>query len=377
MSMKKNKAVLLLSGYNPRAVIAFCRWATQHNVHFHLIASGKRDPVFLTEYANQVEIIRETKDLNIDLFLAWIKTLVERYEYQQVLILPSTEYFNRFILKNRADLEGAGCIVPLVEEALYEEISDKFKFADLCRSSGLAVPKEFSTPPDVLPFVAKPRSYFSSEGTPLYPHLVLSHQDRDTFLKKDYAKDYFFQEFVVGENHYLLACIQKDGTALTYSQENLIQQSQGKSMILARASQYHESENAKKYLDLLIKVGFYGLIMIEIRRTDRDKYVMVEANPRLWGPIQYIVDNGIDFFGMLLRDHGFEIKNTHKNKTGAAYYYWSGGITPKSQPVSYHHFSAEEFLEALYDIRKDDIFLREDTMDLYLYELGLIESVYE
>lgn len=375
--MKENKAVLLLSGYNPRAVIAFCRWATQVGVHFHIIASGKKDPILLTKYAAQVDIIRESKVLSIDQFLIWVKTVFERYDYHQVLILPTTEYFNRFILRYRADLENAGCILPLVDKDLYEELSDKIKFARLCQSSGIDIPHEFGELPESPPFVAKPLSYFNREGIPIYPHLILSDDDYQIFRKKENEEDYFFQEFVVGENHYLLACIQKDGTALAYSQENLIQQSLGKSMILARASQYHESEDARKYLDLLKKVGFYGLIMIEVRRTDRDKYVMVEANPRLWGPIQYIVDNQIDFFGTLLKDHGFEISSTPGNQSRAAYYYWAGGITPTSQPVTFHHYSAEEFIQDLYDIRRNDIFLREDTLEIYLQELGLIESEYE
>jgi len=41
-----NQAVIVISGYNIRAVIAFCRWATAHDVNYHVVARSKEDPVF-------------------------------------------------------------------------------------------------------------------------------------------------------------------------------------------------------------------------------------------------------------------------------------------------------------------------------------------
>jgi hypothetical protein len=35
--------------------------------------------------------------------------------------------------------------------------------------------------------------------------------------------------------------------------------------------------------------GFYGLVMIEVKEYDNQFY-MIEANPRLWGPSQLILD---------------------------------------------------------------------------------------
>jgi len=374
--MKEKRAVMLISGYNPRAVVAFCRWATQHKVSFHIIASGKEDPILLTKYADQVEIIRGTKALEADDILHWVKKVFQLYGYDRLVVLPTTEYFNRFLLKNREVLESEGCIIPLVDEALYIEISDKRKFADLCQSHGLDIPHEFKRIPESPPFVAKPKAYFTAAGMPLYPHLIRDITDYESFRNYQDLDDYFFQEFVTGENHYLLACFLKDGPFLLFSQENLIQQSGGKSVILARRSQYHRTENAKKYVDMLKEIGFYGLIMIEVRRTESGEYVMIEANPRLWGPMQFVVDNHIDFFGMLLRDNEFEINDTLEEEIRTEYYYWAGGITEDAQPVVFHHYSEPDFLRNIHDIRKHDIYLREDTLNIYLQELGIVEKAY-
>lgn len=371
--MTENESVLLLSGYNPRAVIAFCRWASRREVRFHLIASGKNDPVLLTKYADNVAIIRESKELRTADIISWVKTIKQRHGYQRLLILPSTEYFNRFMLKNRAVLENEGCILPLVEESLYTRLSDKREFTDLCQSRDINVPDEFGVIPNETPFVAKPLHYFNSQGTPLYPHLVRNAKDYKAFIESERPEDYFYQEFVEGENHYLLANIQKDGSCMLFSQENLIQQSHGKSVILARTSQYHNSVNAQKYINLLKGIGFWGLIMIEVRQTGPEDYVMIEANPRLWGPMQFVVDNQIDLFGTLLRDNGIAVDDHQGNPESAEYYYWSGGITAYSQPLAFHNYSEEEFIRNIHDIRKHDIYLREDTLNIYMQELGIVE----
>ena len=371
--MKEKNAVLLISGYNPRAVIAFCRWAAQRDVPFHMIASGKTDSVWLTKYSEHVAITRESQELSVKVFLPWVNTIIQRYGYQKLVILPTTEYFNRFLLNNRAILEDEGCIIPLVGESLYVDISDKRKFADLCKSHEVDIPDEFEVLPAAPPFVAKPMTYFDSEGSSLYPHLIMSQRDYASFIESKRPENYFYQEFVRGESHYLLACFGKDGTYCLFSQENLIQQSRGKSVILARKSEYHQSKNAKKFIDMLLEIGFRGLIMIEVRRTEADKYVMIEANPRLWGPMQFIVDNQVEFFGMLLRDHGIDLNDSSGDGTLSEYYYWSGGITPLAQPLAFHNYSEEEFVKNLPEIRKHDVYLREDTLGIYLQELGIIE----
>ena len=367
----ENQSVLLLSGYNPRAVIAFCRWASQRKMQFHLIASGKNDPILLSKYADNVAITRKSKELKILDLISWVNEIMKSYGYQRVLILPSTEYFNRFLLKNRVALENAGCILPIVDESLYTRISDKREFTDLCRSKNLAVPGEFEVIPENKPFVAKPVHYFNNQGMALYPHLVRNAREHQLFIENECPEDYFYQEFVEGENHYLLAYIQKDGSCTLFSQENLIQQSRGKSVILARASEYHHSENAQKYINMLKGIGFWGLIMIEVRKTGPADYVMIEANPRLWGPMQFVIDNHIDLFGALFRDNGIALDDCPTNQERAAFYYWSGGITANSQPLTFHNYSEEEFIRNIQDIRKYDIYLREDTLHIYLRELGI------
>lgn len=326
----------------------------------------------MTSYRDRVAFVRNSTDLNPKDFRSWAKTLCDWYKYHRILILPSTEYLNRLLLNHRRSIECEYCLVPLTEASLYTRISDKHSFAKLCESYGLDVPDEFDDVPMELPFVAKPRKYFSSAGKQLTPQLVCNIDDLERFHQAESTKDYFFQQFISGRSLYLLACIQANEEDVLYSQENLMQQAYGGSIILARTSDYHLTENALRYVSMLHDINFSGLIMVEVRLEESTgRYFMIEANPRLWGPMQFPIDNGVDLFEALLYGYFFEPKAPSLSLEGTDFYFWSGGIMEKAQPISYHNYSCNQFVKDFPILRTQDIFFRQDTFDLYLHELGI------
>ncbi|NOY52646.1 MAG: hypothetical protein GXP58_03390 [Deltaproteobacteria bacterium] len=353
-------------------MIAFCRWAAMHDIDFHVIANGPKDPIFLTAYKEKVLFKRKSEDLDPDVFMSWVNHVVHKYGYDRVLILPTTEYLNRFLLEHREEIEAANCIVPLVEKGIYAEISDKKSFASICRSFNLDVPEEFIDIPSGFPFVAKPMTYFSSTGRALYPYIILNRFGLEKFLSSEDTHEFFFQEYVAGRNIYLLGYIRKTGNDILFAQENLMQQANGKSILLARRSGFHQTPLAERYVEMLHKIGFAGLIMIELRVDKAGRHaVMIEANPRLWGPMQFIVDNGIDLFGKFLQDHGFVVSPDENSSGRSDYYFWSGGISRSGQPITFHNYSADQFLEEFPAIRTCDIFLQQGTFDLFLKETNM------
>ena len=302
------QAVLVFSGYNIRAIIAFCRWANSVHVDFLIIAKDSSDPIFSTSYKDHVAITRDTPDLNSGKFCSWIDALSEQYSYERFIVLPSTEYLNRFLLDSRDDIERTNCVIPLTDAELYARISDKKSFVELCESYDLDIPDEYEEIPDFFPFVAKPRKYCSADGRQLAPHVIFSSNDLDRFTRDENTNEYFFQQYVIGRSLYLLAYLSIQEEEVLFSQENLMQQSLGKSIILAKCADFHKTDMAQRYVAMLKESGFTGLIMIEVRYIESSgKYFVIEANPRLWGPMQLVVDNNVDLFGAMLRDYGFSI----------------------------------------------------------------------
>lgn len=366
----KNQAVMVISGYNIRAVIAFSRWATAHNINFHIIAKSKEDPIFLTDYKERVTFTRDSSNFRSEDFRSWAENLSRQYGYKRIIILPSTEYLNRFLLEHRDSIETEHCIIPLVDIRLYKTISDKLSFAKLCQSYGLDIPKEYNCIPESLPFVAKPRTYFSSQGSQLLPQLIHNKYDLEKFCSEEETSDYFFQKFVYGRSLYLLAYITKGGVDdILFSQENLMQQARGGSIVLAKQSNFHKDEVAKCYVNMLRDQKFFGLIMVEVRLDESSgRYYMIEANPRIWGPLQFLIDNNVDLFGVMLRDYGFEIPKPPPLPHLTKHYFWSGGLSQQSQPITYHSYSSDEFVGQLPSLRPLDIFFRKDTLNIFLRE---------
>lgn len=361
--------LMCLSGHNIRAVVALCRWAASRGVPVHLAARDADDPIWHTDHAARVFVQRASPALSLPELLGWVHGLRAQHDLDRLIIAPSTEFFNRFLLRHRAAIEAAGAVIPLVDEALYERISDKEAFAAMCRAHGIAVPAEHPAMPEHLPFVAKPRRYLGADGQQLKPHLVLSPTDRAAFQHAHSPADFFYQEFVEGQSLYLLAHIARSGEVTATAQENLMQQPQGGSIVLARGHEFHAEPAAKPYLDMLVSAGFHGLVMIEVRRcVHSGRAVMIEANPRMWGPLQFMLDRNVDPFTPLLRDHGMSLPLREVQEPTLPYYFWSGGLA--QQPCAFHNFSADDFLARYPAIAACDLFLREDSRRLHRHELA-------
>lgn len=366
-----SRGILLLSGHNIRAVVALCRWAAEAGVPVHAVARDARDPIYLTRHAERVFVERRSAALDAAEMVGWLRQLRLQFGHEEIVIAPSTEFFNRFLLGQRAVIEAAGGIVPLVDEALYERISDKQSFSEMCVASGIPVPAVFDEVPTHLPFVAKPRRYLAASNAQIKPQLIFTAAERSAFLRHESTADYFFQEFVEGESLYLLAHIARDGRVTASAQENLMQQAGGGSIILARAHGFHLEPEAQPYLRMLIEAGFHGLVMIEVRRCRRTgRAVMIEANPRMWGPQQFMLDQHSDPFAPLFADHGIEGAARPVQKDTVPYYFWSGGLSGRLPPCTFHNFSADRFVADHARIAASDLFRRDDTWRLYQHELA-------
>lgn len=363
--------LICLSGYNQRAVVALCRWAHAHQVPLHLVARDAQDPIYLTDHADAVWLERSSAALVVAEVVGWITDLRKRYDYQQVVFAPSTEFFNRFLLTHRSRVEAAGGVLPLVDEALYCQVSDKQAFANLCTEHGIAVPTAYEQLPIHLPVVAKPRHYGAATSGQIKPYLIHTPAQREAFLARESADNFFFQEFVKGQSLYLLAHLSRSGQVTACAQENLMQQAEGGSIILARAHDFDREPEAQAYLDMLKTVGFHGLVMVEVRRCAHSgRAVMIEANPRMWGPLQFMLDQQVDPLTPLFAEHGVTAMPAEPATARKTYYFWSGGLSKQGAACSFHQYSPDRFIQDYPRIAAADLYARDDTKRLHHHELA-------
>ena len=203
---KQSKCIIIFSGFNPRAVVAFLRTIRKHNVKYAIIAKSKEDAIFLTDYNNKVFSVRKTTELDLDDIITAIRKVQNRIVADQYVIAPTSEALNRFVLNNRDVFRKYCCDISLVDKDLYVLISDKFSFSRLCLKNNITVPEEQKFSYNMqLPVVAKPKKYFSEkEGTSLSPYIIKSVSDLECFVNKNRIEEYYFQEYVDGRSLYLL-----------------------------------------------------------------------------------------------------------------------------------------------------------------------------
>jgi len=370
--MKRGKVTALaLSGYNFRAVLALCRFAKKKGFLIDLIARNSDDPAYYTSYKEWVLLERDSPDLIPSTIIKWIEKAKQKQNADNVLILPTTEFFNRLLLSNREELECAGAIIPLTRFDLYEQISDKLPFSTLCESFGLHVPTtvEYANIEN-LPLVAKPKTYACC-NTQQKPYFIFSEQDFRLFYDKESIDSYYFQEYLAGQSYYLFFYF-GNSRITSSSQKNLMQQCGGGSIVAAIQSNIHRTIIAERYTKIMIDIGFKGLVMIELRKY-RGNYYMIEANPRFWGPLQLIVDSDEELISDFFEDHGILFSSKAANSsTLTATYFWSGGLIPREPTdggIDFHDYDAIKLLEEYPKFIGRDIYLREDSLDLFYREM--------
>ena len=91
-------AVMVISGYNIRAVITFCRWAAAHDVNYHIIAKCKEDPIFYTDYKEHVAFTRDSPSLGPEQFRLWCEALCRQYGYKRIIIIFCIHFFSPYLL---------------------------------------------------------------------------------------------------------------------------------------------------------------------------------------------------------------------------------------------------------------------------------------
>ena len=370
------KTIIVYSGYNMRAVIAFLRTLKIWRLPFLIIARSAEDPVFLTEYNDKVVAVRENTTLDWASMGATLREVLARAPAEGYLVAPSSEALNRFLLEHRSQLDDMGIELPLCERSLYLKISEKLSFVEMCVAQGIHVPAEHASLSSApLPLVAKPKSYRSkATGEYLKPVLIPDRNEQDDFIRQRQEEDYFFQEWVAGSSYYFLAYFfRTDRSPLLFSQENFIQQASGGSILAARASDIHQTELVRPYIELLKNEKFHGLIMIEVK-GGRDDVKMIEANPRFWGPSQLFVDAGINFFQALLWDYGFEVPLPNEGNVtgwstcGNTRYFWDDGLSfnpANIDGVTFHNYR-KDMLKKDYPVWNcANLFCRSDTRKLY------------
>lgn len=375
--MAASRSFVVFGGSNDRAVLAFLRALEACGQTPRIIARTRSDQLLRTRHARHVAWIRDTPELDLDIFSRCIDAARSAGGSRELVVLPSSEYFNAFLLRHRSTIEAMGCVIPLPDAGIYAALTNKQSAAALFASQGFALPAEIASPSHAsLPLVAKPKRNFGPSGGSLYPRLLSTPAELDAFLAEPEASEFFFQEHVFGQSHYLLFHISRSGGHTAWSQRNLLQQPGGKSMLWAERSSFHDTELAARSIDFLRGIGFTGLGMIEVI-CDANRTAFIEMNPRIWGPIQFCQDQNVPILPAFIGEslHGDPLRFLERRRSPRSrgqWYFWLGGLaeTLAAGKRPTWHTSPVPLPRLLVRGLRSDVYLRRDSWRCFLHELS-------
>ncbi|MDF3936910.1 hypothetical protein [Pseudomonas citronellolis] len=291
MSSVARPLVVIFGGANERAVVAFCRSLQREGVEFHVVARNARDPLYLTSYRERIVARREHDQLDPEEFRAILLRLREQYPGRRLCIAPSAESINRLLLGMADWLHEQGIQGVTVSEEVYLRFSEKERCLATAAEFGLRLPEVHpGYEARYLPLVLKPRCEYAANGERLYPLLVRTAEEFQRYAEAYSAERYLVQRYLDGQSFYYFYYRNGAGVARLY-QRNLAQQAAGKSIVAAELVECPDNETDQRLRTLLEHHDYRGFIMFEVMRCDGHDY-LIEANPRLWGPMQLALDNG-------------------------------------------------------------------------------------
>ncbi len=363
------KAFVVISGFNDRAVLAVCRALTRSKLPFGVISRGRTDMIESTAYAVRI-CARMSRILEIEELTAVLRMARKRLAVDRLVLLPSAEYLNRFALHHRDILaRECACDLPLPDSDVYRSLSDKLRFSGLCNTHGIDTPPRLEDPDHAcVPFVAKPRCELTKDGRSLKPRLFFTRADYERFLTEFDKSEYYFQEYIGGKSYYLLFSILSDGRHQILIQRNGAQQPGGRSILFAWPSDFERQDLVTRYLRLFKTLGFQGLVMIEVKQQDGCCY-MIEANPRLWGPLQLTLDVDPAFLCTCLGDFLGQKCNDVPVAIRRRSYVWTGGIVEtlrNGENIFWLQGGRLQMLIELLTCRLRDVYLRRDSLRAFL-----------
>ena len=347
------RTALIFSGYNQRAVIALCRYFKSIDQRFVIVSSGIEDPIYLTDYKNNVVLERTDKTLTIELFFK-----ISNLHDDKLVYCPTSEFLNMFVLENADSFQKIGIATGMPTKESYEKITNKWSSQELFKNlDHIKIIEPVELDKAQVPCVIKPYKNVILNRV-LYPFICYSQDFLKEVKEKINRNEYFGQKFIDGQSYYFCAYLSKNGSFKGYWQENILQQPDGKSIVLAKACN-NPGLNEDALMNIIYKVGYFGPLMIEFI-LENDNFYFIEINPRFWGPLQLANDVNPQILDAYLEEwFGRTVTSVKTNASG--FYAWNHG----AQSQSLKKYPAINKLKSVKRLLlENDVYSKRDTINL-------------
>jgi predicted ATP-grasp superfamily ATP-dependent carboligase len=178
----------------------------------------------------------------------------------------------------------------------FQVLNDKNRLMQLCRECCIKMPRCFDSFEQVdFPLVIKPNVSSSAKGVKYFSNT----DDLERYKDKVNLKDFLMQQYIkgIGVGYSIFAV--NGEIKVGYGHKRLAEYpvNGGSSMYRENYEDRRMAEIADK---IIRKTGWSGFAMFEFKLTKEGELYLIEVNPRIWGSINQGLQNGVNYFSVLL-----------------------------------------------------------------------------
>lgn len=289
-----------------------------------------QNPIFPTAYSHIIEAYYYKNLLDDNVLITALKAVQKKYPDKKKILFGNTDYYARHIIHNRERILSISdtFIIPIVDEAKFDQLFNKSTFYELCEKYGLNYPKctnfnfaednieTFEVPFDY-PIFIKPSnsvvySKFNFDGKQKGYKIDNRKQLIETVntVKKSGFNDIFvFQEYIEGNDDSMFVY-----SAYVNSHHKVVAMTGGKILMHDRTPElignYNAITNAcdkelcMKLKHFLEQIDFTGICHFDVQYDEkRKKYVVFEINIRQGRSNYYTAASGVNMPKLIVDDY--------------------------------------------------------------------------
>lgn len=196
-------------------------------------------------------------------------------EYQVNIILP---FVNGAVeVASLCKERFPNVFVPVSDFRLTSRLFDKVEAAKIFKDAGFPIPKTYSVISNEMPAIVKPRKGGSSRGIQVF-------RDVEDLMHLENLDSYIIQEYIEHNREYTVDCyVDGSGRILTTVPRERIEVLGGEVNRTKTCRIEPIIELARRVIE---KCGLTGPVTLQfLHDLDRDRYLLMEVNPRLGGGV--------------------------------------------------------------------------------------------
>lgn len=220
------------------------------------------------------DIARVCKEENVDIILPFVDGAIE--------------------IAARCREQVPGIFVPVSNFEVSKSMFDKTEAAKVFKGAGIPIPTTYTALNAEVPAIAKPRKGSASRGIKIFHNM-------EDLMELAPMEDYLIQEFIEEKDEYTVDCyVSQKGEILTVVPRCRLEVMGGE---VTRTITCHNATLDRMSREIIKKFDLRGPVTLQfLHDLKRDRYLLMEVNPRLGGGVVCSIYAGAPFTDYIIQE---------------------------------------------------------------------------